>query len=141
MVKEFTEKASSESVGDVVITGAGKLGYAKIFHVVLPQWENDNADFWKRLLVSAILSCLEEASKADYQSIVFPPFGVGRLKCPEDVAAETMVKTINLYLRNNSSTSLQQIFICDRFGDSAKYFQKAFYTGDVIYVRKQGTVK
>jgi len=136
--REFNEAASSLFNGDVVKTGPGGLLYKAIYHVVLPVWEEDSEDQMKRLLSSSILNCLHEASKSGYTSIVFPPLGINCCSYPLDVSATVMVTTIIQFLKDNVETSVQNVLVCDRFGESSRYYQNELQAGDIIYVRKQG---
>lgn len=124
--------------GDAFVTTAGRLQFKKILYAVIPFWSDDK-DNARRLLKSALYACLEEANSRKLTSIAFPPVGIGRLfEYPVEVVAETMISTINDFLKNKSSNTLNSIVIIDGFLDTAKFFQKEIQSGVDIYYGKKG---
>ncbi|XP_048239350.1 protein mono-ADP-ribosyltransferase PARP14-like [Haliotis rufescens] len=109
--QECTEKKPTGlNIGGMVESTGGKLQCKKIFHVVLPVWNNGLNDS-EKVLQSVVLHCLEEASRQNFVSIGFPVLGTGYVEYPAEKSAKLMLTALVSFLNANPDSTLQTVFI------------------------------
>lgn len=124
--------------GDTFMTTAGDLNFKSIIHATLPKWDVPG-ERQSRLLASAVYNCLEQANHGKFKSVIFPPLGVVACKFPFSVAARAMVSAMRRFLQHNTATLIQNIVICDKFLESAKFFQRELQiSGENDYISIKG---
>jgi len=92
-------------VGEVVVTGAGRLKAKYVFHAAV-MGQNLKTDAEK--IATATKRSLEKADELGIESIAFPAFGTGVGGFPVHESARNIIDTIIKYLLN-SKTGLRKI--------------------------------
>ncbi|VDI48150.1 Hypothetical predicted protein [Mytilus galloprovincialis] len=77
--------------GDVAITSGGQFKCSRVYHVALPQW-NDNEQELQKII--KIFFDYIRNSNEKIKNVVIPPLGHGFWGFPDDVIAKNMISTI-----------------------------------------------
>ena len=97
-------------MGGVVVTEAHGLNVKKILHTAKPKWlggEQNEAE----ILASCYRSCLEKAVELGLKTVAFPSISTGAYHFPVNLAANTAVKTVLDFLKQD--TTLEEVsLIC-----------------------------
>ncbi|XP_046365110.2 protein mono-ADP-ribosyltransferase PARP14-like [Haliotis rufescens] len=95
-------------LGDLAITKGYKLQCAEIYHATLPI-RNTKERINEQNIKSIVTRCLEEASKKNHASLLFPAFGTGRLNYDKNATAKTIYETVNEFWENHPDTILKVV--------------------------------
>ncbi|XP_071091046.1 protein mono-ADP-ribosyltransferase PARP15-like isoform X2 [Haliotis cracherodii] len=95
-------------LGDFAITKGYKLQCAEIYHATLPI-RNTHHRINEQNIKSIVTRCLEEASKKNHASLLFPALGTGRLNYDKNATAKTIYETVNEFWENNPDTMLKVV--------------------------------
>jgi O-acetyl-ADP-ribose deacetylase len=98
------------SVGEAVITTAGKLPAKFVIHTVGPVWQGGNNQE-DSLLTNAYMNSLKLAAENNVQTIAFPNISTGIYSFPKKRAAEIAIKTVTEYLKQQT-TIREVLFVC-----------------------------
>ena len=114
-------------------TKVGNLSCKALIHAVGPRWTGDQVK--ETLLLShACTKSLRAAQK--YHSIAFPAIGAGIFKFPIDICADTLIKVVVDFSKNNPAVHLREInFVL--FTDSDA---QAFKTALTRHLRPQNII-
>lgn len=100
------------SIGEAVITTAGKLPATFVIHTVGPVWNGDKEEK-KMLLASCYANSLKLADETEVTSIAFPNISTGIYHFPKDKAAGIAMGAVVDFLKANKNTSIKEIcFVC-----------------------------
>lgn len=108
-------------VGDVAVTGAGRLRARYVIHAVGPRYGEEGGD---EKLASAIRSSLEKAEELGLGSIALPAISTGVYGYPYRRAAEIMARVI----RGKGYESLRRIIVCLYSEEAYRAFEEVFDT-------------
>ena len=107
-IQEELNKLPKLSVGEAVITDAGKMKAKYIIHANGPKFQEDDIP---GKLKKATLNSLEiSEKKRDIENVAFPPMGTGIYGVPLDLCADVMLKTVKEYI--SGSTKLKEVIFC-----------------------------
>lgn len=123
IIQEESDKIGFVPTGSAAITGAGSLKAKYVIHAVGPKWGEGEEE---EKLRSAILSSLRLADSKGISSISFPAISSGIYGCPKDMVARVMVSATLEYLRDNPSTTLNEIEFCLFDDYTYSYFKAEF---------------
>jgi O-acetyl-ADP-ribose deacetylase (regulator of RNase III) len=105
--KEIIARIGRLPTGRAVITTGGNLKARYVIHTVGPIWHGGNKGE-AELLASAYRENLSLAAERKLKSVAFPSISTGVYGYPVDKAAKVALETVINFLRNES-TSLQQV--------------------------------
>jgi len=108
------------AVGDVVVTGAGRLAAKFVIHAVGPLGSDPDAD---RLLASACRSALERAAERSLESIAIPAISTGVFGFPLERAADILVRTAVDFAKTHDNP--EQIVFCLWGREASEAFERA----------------
>ncbi len=97
------------TVGNAVISGAGKLKAKQIIHVVAPAFLEDELD---AKLSRSVASALQVAERHGVTRLALPPIGVGFYGIPAEVCARVTMTEVARHLRAGSR--LREVILCVR---------------------------
>ena len=101
--------------GSAVSTTAGRLPAKYVFHAVGPIWDGGDSNE-PELLASAYRTCLELAIQHDCDSVAMPAISTGVYGYPMDLAAETALETVRLFVTEHETPELVRFVL---FGQGA----------------------
>ena len=102
--EELMEKQGHpEPAGQAKITPAFNLPCRYVLHTVGPIIEGRVTERDRELLASCYRSCLELAAENGLESVVFCCISTGEFHFPNELAAETAVRTVKDYLKKQTS--------------------------------------
>ena len=107
--KELNElaKAGPIPMGEVVVSGAGKLKARRILHTVGPRFREAETE---TKLFKTVIRCLEVAQELGLRSLAFPAMGSGYYGIPPAVSARVMLEAFQTF--RERMTSLETLIIC-----------------------------
>ncbi|XP_025094887.1 poly [ADP-ribose] polymerase 14-like isoform X2 [Pomacea canaliculata] len=91
--------------GEIACTPSFNLACKAVFHIALCKW----GDKASAKLESVVDKCLQEASRRQFSSMAIPALGTGVLGFPRDVAANTIISTVNRFQQTSPKTSLKEV--------------------------------
>jgi len=106
-IQEELKAFGTASVGQAVVTEAGRLNSNFIVHAVGPRFQEKDTETKLR---TTMQNTIDTANKKGIKKIAFPPMGRGFYGIPLDTCAKIMVEEINSKLSNG--TSLEEVVIC-----------------------------
>ena len=104
--KELKELAPL-SVGDAVITEAGKMKAKHIIHAVGPRFQEEDTEGKLR---TTMVNSLKKADENKIETLAFPAMGAGFYGVPIELCAQVMLETIKNHLKGE--TGIKEILIC-----------------------------
>jgi len=110
-IQEECNKIGGTTVGEAVVTSAGKLKAKYVIHTVGPRYGEGNED---EKLKNATLNALKRAQEKKMKSIAFPAISTGIFGFPLDRAAKIMVKIVKDFLITSSSLKLVVFALFDK---------------------------
>jgi len=99
-------------IGSAVVTDAGSLDAKHVFHAVGPVWRGGNQKE-SVLLKSAYEKCLDLAVEQQCDSIAFPAISTGVYGYPLDLAAETSLSVVRVFLLEHEHPKLVRFVLFD----------------------------
>lgn len=106
-IQKECDRIGETSVGNAVLTGAGKMPFKHVIHAVGPQMGDGDAD---RKLSSAVRASLALADRQGLVSLALPAISTGEFGFPLDRCARISLTEIHRYLQGG--TKLQRVVIC-----------------------------
>jgi O-acetyl-ADP-ribose deacetylase len=106
IVQEALNDLGTVSVGEAVITTAGKMKAKFIIHANGPKFMESQTEDKLR---AAATSALKLADQNGIAQLAFPPMGSGLYQVPLDVCARVLVDTVSDYLKGASV--LKEVFL------------------------------
>ena len=104
------QQGHEEPTGQAKITKAYNLPCKYVIHTVGPIIPNGfPTDFQKEQLASCYRNIMACADKNGLESVAFCCISTGEFRFPNELAAETAVKTVSDYLSTHPNTSLKHI--------------------------------
>ncbi|MBI4702301.1 MAG: macro domain-containing protein [Deltaproteobacteria bacterium] len=97
-------------VGDVVVTGAGKLKAKHILHAVGPKFQEEGTE--KKLLLT-MENILAQAEQRDIGQLAVPPLGCGFYGVPLDLCARVTLAAAKKHLEAGSKLREFLVVACD----------------------------
>ncbi len=108
--RKIIVRQGSCKTGEAVITTAGNLPAKFVIHTVGPVWNNGNNKEAEKLAY-CYTNSLHLAVENNIKSIAFPNISTGIYGYPKKEAAVIAIKTVSVFLQNN--TILQKVyFVC-----------------------------
>src|SRR3989338_4365258 len=107
--------------GDAKITKGYQLPAKHVIHAVGPVWSGGKRKE-PELLARCYRRCMEIAREQGLGSIAFPCISTGVYRFPKDEAARIAVKTVNEFLRKDSSIA-EVVFVCFSEEDVQRYLR------------------
>ena len=99
--------------GRAVVTEAGELPSALVFHTVGPIWTSERADHHDQTLASCYRTCLDLAVEHNSRSIAFPNISTGVYGFPKPRAAQVAVDaTVEWLDRADDHPVERVVFVC-----------------------------
>ncbi|MEM1508642.1 MAG: ADP-ribose-binding protein [Thermofilaceae archaeon] len=118
---QYVRKYGPVPVGEVAVTGAGKLKAKYVIHAVGPYYGEEKGD---EKLASVIRSSLEKAEKLKIKSIAIPAISTGVYGYPLERCATIMAEVIKNFAWK--AENLNKVIVC-LYGEQAYgIFQKIF---------------
>lgn len=119
---EYVRKFGPVPVGDVAVTGAGKLKAKYIIHAVGPRYgiEEDEK------LESAIKRSLEKAEELNLVSIAFPAISTGIYGYPYHICAKIMAKVFKNYKARKLRKIIVVLYDDEAFSVFKNVFDRSF---------------
>ena len=133
--KKYIKEHEELEEGDIAVTNSGKLLCKKIVHAVGPKWPTEERHIGEKELASrrknaednlnlVIKNTLQAAEK--YCSIAIPAISSGVFGFPKDLCAEIILSAVCSFLKDNSSTKLQDIRLVNNDKETVNVFSKLF---------------
>ncbi len=107
-IQEECDRVGGTTVGEAVLTNAGKLKARHVIHAVGPRMGEGNED---EKLRQATLNSLRRATENGLRSIAFPAISTGIFGFPKDRCAAIMLQTVKGFLKDQDS-SLTEVVFC-----------------------------
>ncbi|XP_041369467.1 macro domain-containing protein mll7730-like [Gigantopelta aegis] len=130
-------------LGEIAVTSGGKLHCDKIYHTVLPNWQNNGP----QVLENVIMACLEKAKGEGYEFIAFPALGTGTLKYPVGDVTKIFFETIIKFQEKSPGPLQKVILIAFHSNDDVikafenERLEKVFETRIKIESRMETTIR
>lgn len=107
-IQEECDRIGGTTVGQAVITGAGKLKARHVIHAVGPRMGEGDED---SKLSGATLNSLKRATENGLKSIAFPAVSTGIFGFPKERCARIMLDTVQQFLEHETTT-LEVVLFC-----------------------------
>ncbi len=120
-IQEECNRIGGTTVGQAVVTGAGKLKARYVIHAVGPSYGEGNEDDKLR---GATLNSLKRATEKGMRSLAFPAISTGIFGFPKDRCADIMLETTRSFFET-VETSLEEVVFCLWSKDDLGIFAKA----------------
>lgn len=108
--KQIISRQGRLPTGKAVITSGGNLKARFVIHTVGPVWHGGNQGE-PELLASAYKESLTVAAENNLKSISFPSISTGAYGYPLDEAAEIAIKTVTTFLKEQSTSVKEVVFV------------------------------
>jgi O-acetyl-ADP-ribose deacetylase (regulator of RNase III) len=108
--KQIVSRQGRLPTGKAVITSGGNLKARFVIHTVGPVWHGGNQGE-PELLASAYKESLKVAAENNLKSISFPSISTGAYGYPLDEAAEIAIKTVTTFLKEQSTSVKEVVFV------------------------------
>ncbi|MHC5081498.1 MAG: macro domain-containing protein [Planctomycetota bacterium] len=122
-IEKELKELSPVSLGEAVVTAAGKMKAKHIIHAVGPRFQEEEIEGKLR---TTVLNALKRADEKGIVQVAFPAMGAGFYGIPIADCARVMVDTIQGYLKGE--TKIREVIFC--LVDSREFapFQKQLAT-------------
>lgn len=120
-----TKKHIPASLGDVIVTSAGRLPQKYIFHAVTISCEkrptrtyrkaDENIDVQKYIIRHSVDKCFRLLSALDLSSIAFPAIGAGSAGISYQLVAREMASSISENLSRTNRQIEVELYLMDRY--------------------------
>lgn len=107
-IQEECNRIGGTTVGEAVVTGAGKLNARYVIHAAGPRYGEGNDE---EKLHNATVNSLKRATEKGMLSLAFPAISTGIFGFPKDRCADIMLKATRSFLESEE-TSLQEVIFC-----------------------------
>ncbi|WP_349294232.1 MULTISPECIES: O-acetyl-ADP-ribose deacetylase [Herbaspirillum] len=108
--KKIRARQGGCSVGDAVVTTAGKLPAKYVIHAVGPTWQGGEKGE-PELLRKTYLACLQVARSLKVESISFPNISTGTYRFPKPLAAAIALEAVRSF-QSEAGTLKTINFVC-----------------------------
>ncbi|XP_036364589.1 protein mono-ADP-ribosyltransferase PARP14-like isoform X2 [Octopus sinensis] len=99
------------STSTIAITKGHDLKCKNVFHLTLPEWDENSSDSILANLTQIMTICLENAERMGAKSLAFPILGAGALNYPIENLPETMFEAVKSYSNQNPSQIKDVYFV------------------------------
>jgi len=120
-IKKELDTIGRREVGSAVVTSAGGLKSKYIVHAVGPTFQEEDTE--KKLQLT-LVAALKAAQEKGIQQIALPPMGAGFYGIPLPQCAEIMIKTLQEYLKGDST--LKEIWLVANDQHEFRQFKSQF---------------
>lgn len=107
-IQEECDRIGGTTVGEAVVTGAGKLKARYVIHAAGPRYGEGNDE---EKLRNATVNSLKRGTEQGMLSLAFPAISTGIFGFPKDRCADIMLNATRTFLENEK-TSLQEVIFC-----------------------------
>ncbi len=108
--KQIVSRQGRLPTGKAVITSGGNLKARFVIHTVGPIWHGGNKGE-SELLASAYQESLKVAAENNLSSVSFPSISTGAYAYPVAEAAEVTIKTITTFLKKQTTSIKEVVFV------------------------------
>jgi O-acetyl-ADP-ribose deacetylase (regulator of RNase III) len=108
--KQIVARQGRLPTGKAIITTGGNLKARFVIHTVGPVWYGGSHGEAK-LLASAYSESLNLAAKNNLTSLSFPSISTGTYGYPMDEAAEVAIKTVTTFLKEQTTSIREVVFV------------------------------
>ena len=126
-VREELARAGDLSLGRIVVTNSGTLGYKKIFHVVTRingQPNMPDLETTDEVIKRAVTNCINQLDLLDIDSIAFPAIGTGYAKHPPTYVATTFARVLNGLLADGTRKLIVEVVLSEQaFGTDLNFME------------------
>ena len=105
---EYVRKHGDLDIGEVAVTGAGRMSCKYVIHAVGPVYSSVRQDNHE-MLESAILNTFKAAEELGLASVSIPGISSGIFGFPKDECAQVMFTAFSKYLLGRPTTSLRLV--------------------------------
>ncbi|MBN1756068.1 macro domain-containing protein [bacterium] len=110
VIEEEAMKQGPVPIGEIAVTGAGKLPAKKVFHAVVMEQDMKTSE---EAINTATKNLLNTAEDYNFESIALPALGTGVGHFPADICADLMLEQIISHLLENTKLNRVVISLLD----------------------------
>ncbi|CAC5408901.1 unnamed protein product [Mytilus coruscus] len=118
---KYIKQNQKLSEGMVYCSKAGKLKCKMIAHACGPVWKNGKSNEEDNLR-DCVMTSMDETHKQSMSSIAIPAISTGIFGYPTDKATKVIVEAVQDYFKQNSSSTVKKVYLCDVKDGTVKLF-------------------